>query len=313
MIELRPAAQRQYIDAVAVFTAHEEASAEAAQVRGGMYWKNTGYLIRTSPSGAEKSLGPRSTDTDAIFDRFTRRKAAATERLAALKTALVEQERLNRALRVGRIDPLVTRLLSRLAASALAEHFRVVGTYALYAYEAEAGVMFDADTVATRDIDLLWDVARRLQFATALSRVDTSMLAVLQKVDPTFRVRRSQRYTAVNQDGFEIDILRREPVDGDPHPVRMSDDEDDLWVVQAPNAHLLLDAPAFSAVVVASTGAMARMNTLHPLAFARFKHWMAQLPGRDARKKQRDELQAKAAEAVVSKYLPQLEQSLHRP
>ncbi len=308
MLQLRPAAQRQYIDAIAVFTAHEEALAEAAQVRGGMYWKNTGYLIRTSAAGNEKSLGPRSSDTEAVFDRFARRKAEATARLSGLKAALVEQERLNRALRVGRIDPLVTSLLSRLATTSLAEHFRVVGTHALYAYEAEAGVMFDAATVATRDIDLLWDVSRRLQFATALSRVDTSMLAVLKKVDPTFRVRRSQRYSAVNQDGFEVDILRREPVDGDPHPIRMSDDEDDLWVVQAPNAHLLLDAPPFSAVVVASTGAMARMNTLHPLAFARFKHWMARLPGRDARKKQRDELQAKAAEAVVKDHLPHLAQ-----
>ena len=92
-----------------------------------------------------------------------------------------------------------------------------------------------------------------------------------------------------------------------PTPVRVSDDEDDFWVAQAPNAHLLLDAPPFSAIIVASTGAMARMNTLHPLAFVRFKHWMAQLPGRESRKRSRDELQANAVEAVVSKYLPHLE------
>ena len=129
---------------------------------------------------------------------------------------------------------------------------------------------------------------------------------MLKKVDASFRVRRSQKYTAVNQDGFEVDILRREPIDRNPHPVRLSDDEDDFWVAQAPNAHLLLDAPPFSAVIVASTGAMARMNTLHPLVFARFKHWMAHLPGRDPKKRSRDELQATAAEAVVRKYLPHL-------
>lgn len=306
MLELRPAAQRQYIDAVAAFTAHEEARAEAAQVRGGMYWKNTGYLIRTSASGAEKSLGRRSTDTEAIFERFTLRKNEAVERLAGLKSSLEQHQRLNRALHVGRVDPLVTSLLARLETAKLAEHFRVVGTHALYAYEAAAGIAFDADAVATRDIDLLWDVSRRVQFHTALQRVDTSMLAVLKKVDPSFRVRRTQKYTAVNKDGFEVDILRREPIGGDPHPVRLSGDEDDFWVAHAPNAHQLLDAPAFSAVIVASNGAMARMNTLHPLAFARFKHWMAQLPDRDPRKRQRDELQAMAVEAVVRDYLPQL-------
>jgi hypothetical protein len=305
MLELRPAAQRQYIDAVAVFTAHEDARKAAAQVRGGMYWKNTGYLIRTSPSGGEKSLGPRSPETEKMFARFTERKAESAARLSGLQASLNDHQRLNRALRVGRVDPLITRLLARLDATALSEHFRVVGTHALYAYEAEAGVVFDPDTVATRDIDLLWDVTRRVQFATALQRVDTSMLGVLKKVDASFRIRASQKYTAVNQDGFEVDIIRRAPVDGEAHPVQLSADVDDFWVAQAPNAHVLLDSPPFSAVIVASSGEMARMHTLHPLAFAKFKRWMARLPGRDPRKRRRDELQAKAVEAVVAKYLPQ--------
>jgi hypothetical protein len=309
MLELSANAQRQYIDAVATFTAYEEELKVAAQVRGGMYWKNTGYLIRTSATGGERSLGPRSSETIEMYERFTERKQASEQRLAGLKTALSEHRRMNRALRVGRVSPLVTALLGRLKSTALDEHFRIVGTHALYAYEAEAGVMFDAEAVATRDIDLLWDVAQRVQFATALRRVDSSMLGVLKKVDPTFRIRQSQKYTAVNKDGFEVDIIRRPPVDGDPHPVR-SADEDDFWVAQAPHANLLLDSPPFSAVIVASNGEMARMNTLHPLVFAKFKHWMAQLEGRDARKRDRDELQATSVKAVVHKYLPQYERDL---
>ena len=140
------------------------------------------------------------------------------------------------------------------------------------------------------------------------------MLALLKKVDPSFRLRRSQKYTAVNDRGFEVDvIIRRQPVEGDPHSIRLSADEDDFWVAQAPNAHLLLDAPPFSAVIVASNGDMARMNTLHPLSFARFKRWMAQLPGRDPRKRQRDELQATAVERVVREYLPQFERDFLEP
>jgi hypothetical protein len=230
-----------------------------------------------------------------MYERFTERKQASAERLAGLKASLEDHRRMNRALRVGRVDPLITRLLGRLDATALSEHFRVVGTHALYAYEAEAGIAFDADAVATRDIDLLWDVARRVQFATALKRVDSSMLGVLKKVDATFRVRKSQKYTAVNKDGFEVDIIRREPVDGDP------------------NAHILLDSPPFSAVIVASNGEMARMNTLHPLAFAKFKHWMSGLPGRDSKKRERDELQATAVEAVVHEFLPQYERDYVPP
>ena len=312
MLELRAAAARQYIDSVAVFEAHEEAVVEAAQVRGGMYWHKgpasapeASYLVRTTPAGAETSLGLRSAHNEEIYGRFIERKRASDERLAGLKASLQEHRRLNRALRVGRVSPLIVDILNRLAASKLGEHFRVVGTQALYAYEAAASITFDADAVATRDIDLLWDTRKRVQFATRLAKVDSSMLGVLKKVDATFRIRNSQKYTAVNKDGFEVDIIRREAIDGDPHPLRLSDDEGDFWVAQAPNAHLLLDAPAFSAVVVASNGDMARMNTLHPLAFSKFKRWMAQQPDREPAKRGRDALQARLVEEAVRQYLPQ--------
>ena len=308
----RPAdATRQYIDAVATFEAYEDALAEAAKVRGGMYWHkgpvsapDDAYLVRTSASGSEKSLGRRSPETEAMYASFRQRKEMAAERRDGLKASLLKQKRMNRALRVGRVAPIIVDILNRLAATRLGEHFRVVGTHALYAYESAAGMTFEDDAVATRDIDLLWDVRKRVAFATALSKVDVSMLGVLQKVDPTFRIRDSQKYTAVNKDGFEVDIIRRVQVGDDPHPIRLSDEDDDFWVAQAPRAQELLDSAQFSAVIVATNGAMARMNTLEPMAFVRFKQWMSALPERDPLKRRRDALQAKAVDEVVQEYLP---------
>ena len=309
----RPAdATRQYIDAVATFEAYEDALAEAAKVRGGMYWHkgpvsapDDAYLVRTSASGSEKSLGRRSPETEAMYASFRQRKEMAAERRDGLKASLLKQKRMNRALRVGRVAPIIVDILNRLAATRLGEHFRVVGTHALYAYESAAGMTFEDDAVATRDIDLLWDVRKRVAFATALSKVDVSMLGVLQKVDPTFRIRDSQKYTAVNKDGFEVDIIRRVQVGDDPHPIRLSDEDDDFWVAQAPRAQELLDSAQFSAVIVATNGAMARMNTLEPMAFVRFKQWMSALPERDPLKRRRDALQARAVKDVVQEYLPQ--------
>ena len=254
-----------------VFEALEEAQGEASQVRGGMYWHagpasspQNQYLVRTTPAGVETSLGPRAPETEAIYERFTQRKRESTERVAGLKAALEQNQRMNRALRVGRVDPLVVALLGRLASTHLSPHFRVIGTHALYAYETAAGVRLDPDTLATRDIDLLWDTRKRILFSTPLARVDSSMLGVLKKVDSSFRIRKSQKYTAVNKDGFEVGIIRRERTDDDPHPIKLSDDDEDFWVVQARRANLLLDSPGFSAVIVASNGTMARMNTVHP-------------------------------------------------
>lgn len=312
MLERSADAMRQYIDAVAAFEALEEARKEAEQVRGGMYWHKgaaasaADYLVRTSASGSEKSLGPRSTDTEAIYASFRQRKEQAQERLTGLKESVAKHKRMNRALRVGRVPPIVVEILQRLADTGLQGHFRIVGTHALYAYETAAGVTFESDAVATRDIDLLWDVRRRLAFATALGRVDRSMLGVLRKVDATFRLRQSQKYTAVNKDGFEVDIIRRLQEGDDPHPIRLSEDEDDFWVAQAPRAQDLLDAPGFSAVIVATNGDMARMNTLHPMVFVEFKRWMSNLQDRDALKRRRDALQARVVEQALREYLPHL-------
>ncbi|MGB4583857.1 MAG: GSU2403 family nucleotidyltransferase fold protein [Rhodoferax sp.] len=309
MLEISAAIARQYIDAIATFEALEEAQEEAAQVRGGMYWHagppsspESKYLVRTTPAGAETSLGSRTPENEAIFERFTQRKRESVERVSGLKAALEQHQRLNRALRVGRVDPLVVALLGRLASP----HFRVVGTHALYAYEAAAGVRLDSDTLATRDIDLLWDTRKRILFSTQLAKVDSSMLGVLKKVDSTFRIRQSQKYTAVNKDGFEVDIIRRERAGDDPHPIKLSDEDEDFWVVQARRANVLLDSPGFSAVIVATNGTMARMNTVHPATFVAFKRWMASQTGREALKRRRDVLQADAVQTLLDKYLPQV-------
>ncbi len=308
---------RQYIDAVSTFEALEEALEEAAHVRGGMYWHagpaaapEAKYLVRTTPAGAETSLGARTAETEAIYERFTKRKRESAERVSGPKAALEQHQRLNRALGVGRVDPLVVALLGRLASTQLSSHFRVVGTHALYAYEATAAVRLDSDALATRDMDLLWDTRKRILFSTQLAKVDSSMLGVLKKVDSSFRIRKmtskSQKYTAVNKDGFEVDIIRRERAGDDPHPIKLSDEDEDFWVVQARRANVLLDSPGFSAVIVATNGTMARMNTVHPATFVAFKRWMANQPDREALKRRRDVLQADAVQELLDKYLPQV-------
>ena len=135
------------------------------------------------------------------------------------------------------------------------------------------------------------------------------MIGLLQKVDKTFTKRAGQGYTAVNGDGFEVDVLRRPRRDGDQHPIRLSADEDDLWVTEAPRAEELSNAPAFSEIVVGTDGRMARMDTLHPAAFVHFKRWMSSLPDREAQKRRRDALQADVVEHVLHEYLPHLEET----
>jgi len=312
-IDIGADARRQYIDAQSVFSAWEAATKRAAEVRGGMYWKTQGktdYLIRTSPENTQKSLGARSTETEAIYQKFIERKTQQETQVNQLADELARHQRMNRALFVGRAPQMVVDILTALSKAGLAEHFTVVGTHALYAYEAAAGVRFwRSDALATQDVDLLWDTRQRVSFSTHMKILGSSMLGILKKVDPTFEIRGDQRYTAVNNKGFQVDIIRREASEGDPHPLRMTDDEDDFLAVQAKRAGALLSSPRFSSVIVSPSGYMARMETVSPLTFIKFKRWMAAQPDRDPMKVSRDQLQASLVEQLVEEYLPHLAHS----
>lgn len=310
LVELDDDVKRQYINAKTTFQALEAARLAAKEVRGGMYWKRAGqseYLIRTSPSNTQKSLGPRSADTEAIYNKFIERKRSAEARETALTGEASRQQRLNKALHVGRTPAIVVDILNAIFDAGLSDYFTVIGTHSLYAYETAAGVRItDSSAMETRDVDLLWDTRKRVQFVSDIKIQGTSMVGLLQKVDPSFMIRPDQKYTATNNKGFEVDIIRREAKEGDPHPICLSETEDDFWVVQAKNASMLLNAPRFSSVVVSSSGRMARMNTISPIVFSQFKKWMAEQTDRDPLKRSRDERQARVVDELVEEYLPQL-------
>jgi hypothetical protein len=303
-------ARRQYIDARSVFTAWEDAVRNAAEVRGGMYWKRQGsteYLIRTSTKNSQKSLGPRSPESEKIYEKFIARKAEAESRVSDLEVELTRQQRMNRALYVGRTPQLLVDILAQFARSGLSGHFTVVGTQALYAYEAAAGVRFTSSSaMATRDFDFLWDTRKRLAFAAQMKVLDTSMLGLLKKIDSTFELREDQRHTAVNSKGFEVDIIRPSHVEGESRATLMSQDEGDFWAIFARRAEILLNAPVFDSMVVSPSGHMARMRAVSPVTFIGFKRWMAVQQDRDPLKAPKDSLQADLVERMVEEYLPHL-------
>ena len=300
-------AARQVIDSTTVFGEFVRVQAQARQYAGGMYWKRQQgyqYLVKTQPDNRQQRIGPRTPETERIFEEFTARKSEVEARLKSLKGALTDAERMNKALKAGRVPSMVVSVLQSIDNAGLGEHFTVVGTHALYAYETAAGVRIVQGALATQDVDLLWDARRRVRFVTDLGKLDLSMLRVLQLADPTFQRKEGQNETAINAKGFEVDFLRRQPEGDDPHPFRFSDDENDLWPVQALRASVLTNAPRFEHVVISATGRMTLMRTIAPEAFVEFKRWMAEkAPHRPAPKRQRDRRQAAIVQALLDEGL----------
>ena len=195
---------------------------------------------------------------------------------------------------------MVITVLQAIEDAGLGQHFTVVGTHALYAYESAAGVRIVQGALATQDIDLLWDACRRVRFMTDIDKLDTSILRVLQGADATFQRKEGQNETAINAKGFEVDFLRRQPVGDDPHPFRFSADEDDLWPVQALRASVLTSAPRFEQIVISATGRMGLMRTIAPETFVQFKRWMAaEAPNRPEPKRRRDRRQADIVQSLL--------------
>lgn len=301
-IPLSDEAARQTIDAMSLWQECARVQRQYQDYAAGMYWKSEGqyeYLVKTKAHGRQERLGRRAPETERIYSEFHKRKSALQPRMQSLQSQLVVAQRLNRAVKAGRVPTIVIDILNAFDAAGLAEHFTVVGTHALYAYEAAAGVRIAQRALATQDVDLLWDARKRVRFVADMKHLGKPVLRILQEVDPTFQRKELHNETAINATGFMVDFLRRIPQDDDPHPFRLSDADEDMWPVQAIRAHVLTEAPPFEHVVIGATGKMALMRTVSPKVFVSFKQWLAVQPDRDALKRGRDQTQAKTVQALM--------------
>ena len=293
--------RRQFIDAEQVRSVWLSAEERVLRYRGSMYWQHSRgrqYLYREHSKDQRKSLGVRSPETEQINAEFKAGKAAAEARLKQLSAALIEQQRLNVALRVGRTPNVVISLLEQIRRAGLQHHFMVIGTNALYAYETHVGVRFFGDETATSDIDSLCDSHKRITLlANGDGRFDkTRLIGVLRKLDSTFQIEEKERFRAVNAHGYMIDVIERQPLSLD----------GDFWVAKIRNLDWLLSAPKFKQVVVGSNGKMAEMITVDPRAFTLYKVYLAQKDDRDQIKAPHDITQAQAVYNLVQERMPHL-------
>lgn len=302
---------KQLINASQAYAAMLNFKQLAAGYRGGMVWRqknDTDYLIKTSPRGNQRGMGARSPETERLAEAFLRNKASAEANLKASKQRVELEVRLNRALRVGRCPNLVIDILNRLEKAGLARHLMVIGTHALYAYESGAGVTFNSAITETRDLDILWDSRKHLLLASNEDIKMLGLLGILQQVDSSFTLMKNQAYTAVNKDGYMVDVVKRRPASlfDDQEPQQLVPNQDDFFAAKIVNMDWLLSSPPYKQIVIGVSGKMAEMHAPDPRAFAMFKHWLSQQPERDPTKKPRDQRQAEAVKSLVEELMPHM-------
>jgi hypothetical protein len=306
LAELTEDQRRRFVDARQAFEAWREADQEFRHgYRGSMRWKPVGgkdHLYRTFNQVANY-LGPRSPETEKIKEDYTEQRTRLRRRLTMLGNRLKGMDRLNRASDLGRMPETAARILRKLDAEGLlGKHLFVVGTHSLYAYEAASGVLFDTGLTATGDIDLRWDVRRKLSLALVDARQE-GVLGLLRRVDRSFTAKRGS-YRAINDDGYYVDLIRPLEKDEVRKAVnKLTDVDDDLEAAAIIGLNWLINAPKFEQVVIGADGRPLWMSCIDPRAFALHKFWLSREPSRDAVKRRRDAQQARAVASVAAEYL----------
>lgn len=277
---------------------------------GSMTWRarsGRDYLYRRT-GRIDKALGPRSPETEAIHAAFTQGKASAEQRETGLRQTLEGMARVNRAMGLGRVPRVVGRILRRLdEAGVLGEQVRVVGTNALFAYKAHAGIRFDRGLLATADVDLALDARRNLGLAA--EAMPRGLLGLLRKVDPSFAPQAEGAFPAVNASGFMVDLITAEPRDrmtvAPRRQRRLGGGPDignieDVEAVEVPRLEMIVDAPRFTATAVSEDRLPVWIAAADPRWWAAHKLWLASEPSRDPLKRQRDRDQGKAVATMLS-------------
>lgn len=310
--ELSPNQLRVAIDARQTYEAYRDAHRHARQYAGGLTWKSvngTDYLIKViNRTGGNKSLGPRSPETERIYAEFVSGKIRAKEREAGLERAVGEFAGMSRQLGINRVPAIVAAALRKLDNfGLLGKNLVVIGTNALYGYEAVAGVHFDSGLLATTDMDFLWDARTTLKLAMLDEDVaEAGVLAILRKIDKTFDSVHHSQFRAVNKDGFYVDLVKQipNPPWKKSEPRRLA--AKDLTPAELPNIKWLLASEKFSSIVIGQDGQPAPMVAPDPRAFAVYKQWLSTQSDREPDKQRRDRLQALAVVELLQAKFPHL-------
>ena len=276
---------------------------------GSMSWKQSkgkSYLY-FKKKGIWKSIGPKTPETERQYTEFTSAKSSILDAIKAHNESVSALALQARSMRLGRVPKIVAEILRKLdAAHLLGKNVFVAGTNCLYAYEAAASVRFLSELIATEDVDLLFDARTKLKLSIGDDNFD-GVMAMLKSIDPTFIRMSSRPYTAINNDGFMVDLItpieQKDVMRPRELPIKIGNAPDELNAVEIEGLSWLLSTPNFVSMAVGEDGYPVRMICPDPRAFAMHKLWLSERGDRSPGKRARDRSQAIAVANLATERL----------
>jgi hypothetical protein len=309
--ELNGDQRREKVNSDQRYMSWREAKTRAESYRGSLVWqevKGERYLVRSyydaSGNRRQRSEGRRNPETEKLKESWDRVREEATDRFKSLREVMARQAAINRAVKLGRVPMTGARIIRALdGAGLLGNGIRIVGTNAIYAYEAAAGVMVAPDITATLDIDLLLDARMSLRMVMKDEVSEPALINLLRKVDKSFE-RTSQTFRAINDEGYLVDLIKPQRNPPWQHErEKIGEAEDELAAVPIHGLSWHESAPPFEAIAIDEKGGPLRIVASDPRVFAAHKLWLSQKPDREPIKRRRDAAQAEVVARMVARYL----------
>jgi hypothetical protein len=303
--ELSAEQRRIAVDIAQLYEHLLELDAERKAFRGGLYWKivaGSDYLVRTTgPHRGNRSLGPRSPETEKAYREFTETKRDLDARIKSINEEIARQAKFCVAAGVNRVPRLAADIVRSLDSSGLlGSHLIILGSHAMYAYEMAAGVQLKAGLLQTEDLDTLLNTKSEIELAGSMR--SAGLLGILQDVDATFEPQRKRSFRAVNAKGFMVDLIRA-PIDSASGLALTSiGSGHDLIADQLRGLEWLTAFPPMTQIVIADNGFPVRFVVPEPRLFALHKLWVSLQPTRDPIKRKRDLHQAEAVVQLALDY-----------
>ncbi len=324
ILELNEEQRRVLVDAQQLWEAFLILRQEELSCRGGMCWKRVRgkeYLVRLLDSrGNMKSLGPRSPETEQIYATWRRKKEDLRQRKEDFFERADLIRKMCKALNLNRVPLVVARIAREMfMVREIRKRIVLLGTNALYAYEALAGVLISSGLpsavskippsavseipIATGDPDILWDARSCLQIA---GLPKGGFLGLLKRADPSFQMGDTP-YRAVNREGFWVELLKPTPKslpEIKASQMRVSPFPEDLLALETRGTRWIVSCPKICVTAVGYDGLPVPLIVPDPRAFVLHKLWVARQPDRPAVKKRRDAAQALLVYHLLEQYLP---------
>lgn len=271
-----------------------------------MYWRESGgnqYLTKKSSRHSKvTSLGVKTPETEKIYEDFIAHKQALKEELGALKERLEKNRKLNKIELLTRVPAALVDIYRKVNELGLDEKMILIGTNALYAYEAHCGVFVEEEQLATDDIDLMNKQSKELSVIFDEVLPEGKLTELLKLIDKSFEADTQVPYRFRNKEGVLLEVIS--PVQSkDAFDIKKQSGFDDVLELTMEGMQWLENSRIFKSMVVGDNGKCAVVSTIHPLEFAVYKNWLSQQADREILKKHRDHEQSRLVTKLIEEYM----------